>query len=107
MSWFPWRRPSPAPPVTPPPVEADEPEPPRSTLLERIAKWRAYYAAERQTEASAEQIERAREAQRARAAEAAEDEIARSIARRGVHWPGESADDDGPSTSGGGLWFRW
>lgn len=102
-------------PEVPAPVEAELPEPPKTSLLEKIARWKQHYVAERAARPSAEQIERAREAAQARRQEALEDEFARGIARRGYHWPGESADDDGPSSAGpsvlpssfGGVWFRW
>ncbi len=84
-------------PDMPAPVE-EEPAPPKTSLLEKIGKWRAHYAVERQAVATAEQIERAREAAQARRQAAVEDEFARSIARRGYVWPGESADEDGPAT---------
>jgi hypothetical protein len=115
MSWFKWKRPGLERPPSPPVVEIEEPEPLKTSLLEKIGKWRAHYAAERQAVATAEQIERARDEAQARRQAAIEDEFARSIARRGYVWPGESADDDGPARQGpsvlpnslGGFWIRW
>ena len=89
----------------PAPVEAESPEPPKITLLERIAKWQQHYARERQAQPTREQLDQAQAAVQARRQEAAEEEFARSIARRGVFWPGESADDDGPSSRGGFAWI--
>ena len=95
MSWLPWRRPSPAPQVTPPtpPTVEEEPEPPQRSLLEKIAHWRAVFAAERQAQPTIEQVERAREHRRRALAEQEEDRLAQLLARNGgVVFPGDTVD---------------
>jgi hypothetical protein len=107
MSWLPWRRPSPIPVVAPPtpPVEAEVPAPPMRSLLEKVAYWRRIFAEQRAAQPTREQLDQAEATVQAQRQAAREDEFARSIARKGYVWPGESADDDGPSSRGAGVWM--
>jgi hypothetical protein len=105
-TWFKWRRATPAPdvPLSPPPVEEAAPEPPRSSFVEKILRWRAVFAAQRAVQPTTDEAEAAREQALRQRVEAVENEIAKSIAFKGYLWPGE-ASDDVPGSRGGP--FAW
>jgi len=88
-------------PAVAPPVE--EPEPARSSFAEKILRWRAVFAAQRQAQPTVDAVEAAREQVRRQRTEAMENEIAKSIAFKGYHWPGEPFDDVVPTQAPGGL----
>ena len=90
MSWFKWKRPGLERPPSPPVVA--EPEPPRSSFLEKLAKWQRIFREREQAEPSQETLERAREEVRRARLEAEEERIAAIIARQGVFFPGDEVD---------------
>jgi hypothetical protein len=90
MSWFKWRRVGSEGPPSPPPVV--EPEPPRTSFLEKLAKWQRIFRERQQAEPSHEALERARAQQRRTRLEAEEDRIAAIVAQQGCFFPGDEVD---------------
>jgi hypothetical protein len=77
------------------------------TMLDRIKRWRAWWAAQPKPP-SVDEINRLQDERDRAAQERAAEELARHIAKYGHHFPGD--DEGGPTVThgpDGSTWIRW
>jgi len=92
MGWLHGGKRSKALPAAPPAAPREEPEPPRTSFLEKLAKWQRIFRERQQAEPSQEALERARAQQRRARLEAEEDRIAAIVAQQGCFFPGDELE---------------